>query len=204
MPTRIGRFTQKASNRWRIGDTSIFEYDRPRIKRSGPSSKGSQRSSSNVDIYPDWWGDGSQYNSRSASRNRIDEDGLDDFDRKVAFNTKRNKILKNIPQSAKNAAKHNCHPSNENYSYEQESDENSEEVTEEETRNVRKPKAAKVPPKAPQNVPPKQKQGTIYSKLHGKSINKDSEEPPVKMKQSKSGYAITFSPTVNKKTRVNR
>ena len=106
VPIRISRFTRKASNQWRVGDTSAFEYDKPRIKRSGPSSRGSQKSLT-PDIYPDWWGDGSLYNSRSASRGKVDSDEGDDFDRKVAFNTKRNKILKNVPQQSTNIIKHN-------------------------------------------------------------------------------------------------
>ena len=50
------------------------------------------------------------------------------------------------------------------------------------------------------------KNGTIYSKLQGKNINKDEkeEEPPVKMKQSKNGYAISFSPNGKKKKRENK
>jgi len=53
VPSRISRFTSKAPNKWRVGDTSAFEYDKPRIKRSG-----SRRSakSENGNIYPDWWG----------------------------------------------------------------------------------------------------------------------------------------------------
>ena len=39
----------------------------------------------------------------------------------------------------------------------------------------------------------KQKNGTIYSKLQGKNKNADEDEPPVKMKHSRNGYAITFS-----------
>lgn len=194
VPTRISRFTQKASNKWRTGDNSAFEYDRPRIKRSGPSSRGSQKSPT-LDIYPDWWGDGSQYNSRSTSRCKMNEDGEDDFDRKVAFNTKRNKILKNVPQQNTNAIKHEWHPSDETSPNEDESEECTEE-TNEEVRQVRKPMAP--------IVSSKQKQGTIYSKLHGKTKNMDEEEPPVKMKQSKSGYAITFSPNTKKKKRINK
>lgn len=201
VPTRISRFTQKAPQNWRLGDTSTFEYDKPRIKRSG-SRKSSNSEAAN--IYPDWWGDGSAYNSysssqKSRSRGRYEED---DFDRKVTFKENRKPILKNVPMQPKSHS-YTAHPSDET-PYEEasqtEEEPHSEETTEEKPRN----RSHRQPNKP--IISEKQKKGTIYSKLNSRNQNLDRNEAPVKTKNSKSGYAMTFSPTQskNKKHRGNK
>ena len=50
-------------------------------------------------------------------------------------------------------------------------------------------------------VSDKQKKGTIFSKLQSRNSHQERNEVAVKTKQSKSGYAMTFSPTNNKKNK---
>lgn len=216
VPTRINRFTHKAPNEWRIGDTSAFEYDRPRIKRSG-----SRRSagSGTAGIYPDWWGDASQYNSRSSqrsrSRNDDDEDEVDDFDRKVTFKGERKRILQKM-QTSHRTHNYTAHPSDETQPAEVSQSEEESPVKDNknprkeivsqnkkqqiQSRNDRQSKTYNRNDKTKEKpvVSNKQKQGTIYSKLQSRDVNQDRNEAPVKEKHSRNGYVVTFSPTQKK------
>lgn len=216
VPSRISRFTQKASHQWRMGDTSAFEYDRPRIKRSG-SRKSAQ--SGNLNIYPDWWGDGSVYDSkssrksRSRSRSKFDDEDVDDFDRKVTFKPDRKRILKKLPN---NFRQHNYagHPSDEtspvgaSITEEYQTEEcQTEEVTEDEAkeknRDIGYNKAQRKSKKNQPIVSNRQSKGTIYSKLKEREPEIDRNEAPIKTKHAKQGYAMTFSPNLKKKGKKN-
>lgn len=201
VPTRISRFTMKAPNKWRTGDTSAFEYDKPRIKRSGNSGSrgGSQKTnrSATTNIYPDWWGDGSAASSRSPSRNRKTTTD-DDNARRTTTQPRQPKA----PKQGPNIHKYIAHPSDETRPQNETSTDgiNQDEIVEEYTaeQESESRESQQTPPEKPV-VPAKQKKGTIYSKLHNQTQAVPKNDVPVKSKSSKNGYAMTFSPTQNKK-----
>ena len=214
MPTRINRFTYKASHEWRDGDNSAFEVDRARIKRQGTSNSSHSQRNTVAAIYPDWWGDASYKNSRSAnkSRSRYDDDDVDDFDRKVTFKEKKSRVLKQLPQT--NIRRYRGHPSDETSPAEDynepEEDSQAEEMPAPKSKPKSKPKKVEFSPNP--EVSTNTEKGTIYSKLRDQNKERPQKkqysrmklasthnEQVVGTKQTRNGFAMTYSPTSKKK-----
>jgi hypothetical protein len=213
VPSRISRFTARAPTDWRH-DNSTFEYDKPVYKRSG-SRKSAK--SDNVDIYPDWWGDGSAYASqssysRSRSRGRNEEYEKDDFDRKVTFKDQRKKILKQPPtkpvqpnyvvQTSNETTYEDESPSEGEYTSEAQSEEKPRRQERHQERHQESRQGRRQGRHSHRLTKPvateKQMTGIIYSKLHTENEEADRENEHVRTKQSKNGYAMSFSPVVMK------
>ncbi|CAI2373848.1 unnamed protein product [Moneuplotes crassus] len=216
VPTRINRFSSKAPTNWNL-DNSTFEKDRPRIKRSGSRKSTKSNTAAN---YPDWWGDGSAYNSkssassRSRSRNKYKENDIDDFDRKVTYQAKKKPILKQTQShttrnnyiaahSIQNHYQDPISPEPEDQYDETEEVEEFEDTYEEEPPRRRAQHIQKKRSDKPQ-VGETIKKGTIYSKLNKESESIGRDEEPTNCRRTKGGYFLSFSPTGNKKKKTHK